>query len=1028
MTQDKPGDRLITALSALSSTDSLSGRLSLLKDIPDRDELYRNENHKLLHLRYIVAQLSRRDRAFPDNPSQLALLIDNALEESAGAELGKKLVALRGYALQRQIVVDLPVLDGELPPPDLSAEIFEGEDRHLHTTLSLTGAQLQTLLEQLLPLLRRPDVALVDGLITSQGEQLALDPAQADALGKYLAAKPLADAGEREAAYLLRLCLDAGQRRMHSRYVHLSGGYRPVAELSSSYSRILIRGEGAERTVERVRLDDIRQALDEHPVFILLAQPGAGKTTVLQRLALEMALKRLQKGGDSLLPLFVRMADQGEDESPLDFLARSWLEEAPWLHTDFKRELIRGLQQGRLCLLCDALNEARREKYRERMQAWATFAHELPTGNRLVFTCRTQDYSGELAVQQVEVDPLNPAQIEDFARLYLGAEQGAALWDELSNAHRDLLELATIPYYLLLMTEAYAAAGALPRHRAGLFAGFVARLLHREGMDNRHSEWIEPAAQSLALGRLAFAMQTLGTGTQVESERARTAIPPSVKLEGQTVATPPETILRLGAAANLLALPDGNRVRFVHHLLQEYFAAEEMLRRFDGGEELTGLWRVPSLAKEMPEAVRGADDPLPEPPTSGWEQTTILASGLYPALIDAVQPVNPALVARCLLELGKDADVARVQTSQTALLERLGNVAIHLRSRMEAGLLLGRLGDPRFPVETFNGVKVILPPMVEIPAATATIGSAWWDFRASADEKPRHKVELAAYAIGRYPVTNAEYACFIAAGGYEEERYWGMRGSLWVKWEPMPDVVDPVDWWTRTWQRRKEDPDEIAANVKSGVLTEAEAQLWRHLITMSKEAAVCIFRTWPREMGTVRAPHFWQEAAWNNPSQPVVGVCWYEATAYANWLAEVTGTAYRLPTEPEWEWAARRGGRLFPWGRVWDETRLNSLEGQVRRTTPVGIYPQGITPDGIHDMAGNIFEWTATRAVVYPYDQNYDLNTDLEVLSARNMCIARGGGWQADRKRVRCASRQAIDSMLLRFTNLGYRLATGISP
>ena len=125
----------------------------------------------------------------------------------------------------------------------------------------------------------------------------------------------------------------------------------------------------------------------------------------------------------------------------------------------------------------------------------------------------------------------------------------------------------------------------------------------------------------------------------------------------------------------------------------------------------------------------------------------------------------------------------------------------------------------------------------------------------------------------------------------------------------------------------------------------------------------------------VKEPRYWQDAAFNNPSQPVVGICWYEAIAYANWLAAVTGQPYRLPTEPEWEWAARRGGRQFPWGSGWDTTRLNSLEGddRVMRTTPVGAYPQGATPDGIYDLAGNVWEWTATRYANYPYQSAANL-------------------------------------------------------
>ncbi len=883
---------------------------------------------------------------------------------------------------------------------DVRARNFIGRDQY-NIEFHFSGAQLQGSLDQLLPLLRRADVTMADGVVSSRNDSLAIGSAQADALVAYIAAQPLADVQAREEAYLVRLCLDAGLRRIYSRYVPLSGGYRPLRELSPTYSRILVRGDGPQRTIERVRLDDIRQALDEHPAFILLAQPGAGKTTVLQRLALEIALARLQEGGESRLPLFVRFASQKPDEAPLDFLARVWQEEAPGLHTDAKGEIAIALRQGRLCLLCDALNEARRENYQQRMQEWADFARRLPTGNRLIFTCRSQDYSGGLAVQQVEVDPLSPEQIQEFARLYLGQEKGAALWRELKSAHTDLLELAAIPYYLLLMTEAYAAAGALPKHRAALFADFVQRLFQRE-MEKHHADWIDATAQHLALSRLAFAMQELGTGTQVEIAWALAAIPPSVRVEWQTVATAPETILRLGTAANLLALPDGGSLRFIHHLLQEYFAAEEMLRRKATGTDLSALWKVPSRVEEMPAAERGQWDPLPEPPTSGWEQTTILASGLYPALIDAVQPVNPALAARCLLELGDDGDAAQKERSQKALLERLGNVAIHLRSRMEAGLLLGRLGDPRFAVETVNGVKVILPPTVEIAGGRAEIGSDARDAEADDNERPRHSVELAAYAIGRYPVTNAEYACFMQAGGYEEERYWSAGGKHWLKGEPVPGEDDPADYWIRTWRRFKDDPAEIGRWVQRGWMTERDADnTWRILITWTEEQIVAQVREWYPQGVAVREPRFWTDSAFNNPSQPVVGVCWYEAVAYANWLAEVTGQPYRLPSEAEWEWAARRGGRIFPWGEGWDETKLNSLEGRVMRTTPVGAYPLGATPDSIHDLAGNVWEWTASRYAAYPYKPD----ADLENLDAVGSRIARGGGWSANRKMVRCAYR-----------------------
>ena len=82
------------------------------------------------------------------------------------------------------------------------------------------------------------------------------------------------------------------------------------------------------------------------------------------------------------------------------------------------------------------------------------------------------------------------------------------------------------------------------------------------------------------------------------------------------------------------------------------------------------------------------------------------------------------------------------------------------------------------------------------------------------------------------------------------------------------------------------------------------------------------------------------------PNQPVVGVNWYEAMAYAAWLSSVTGQAYRLPTEAEWEWAARRSVRRYPWGNDWDADRCNWRGSRLNRGNPVGVYPHGATPDG----------------------------------------------------------------------------------
>jgi len=93
---------------------------------------------------------------------------------------------------------------------------------------------------------------------------------------------------------------------------------------------------------------------------------------------------------------------------------------------------------------------------------------------------------------------------------------------------------------------------------------------------------------------------------------------------------------------------------------------------------------------------------------------------------------------------------------------------------------------------------------------------------------------------------------------------------------------------------------------------------------------------------------------------PVVNVSWNEANGYAAWANK------RLPTEAEWEMAARgTAGRLYPWGDVWKEGRGNVRSGREARLVRVGSFPGGASPDGILDLSGNVWEWTADKPMRY---------------------------------------------------------------
>ena len=157
----------------------------------------------------------------------------------------------------------------------------------------------------------------------------------------------------------------------------------------------------------------------------------------------------------------------------------------------------------------------------------------------------------------------------------------------------------------------------------------------------------------------------------------------------------------------------------------------------------------------------------------------------------------------------------------------------------------------------------------------------------------------------------------------------------------------------------------------------------------------------------VTQPSFWNDSQWNTPKQPVVGVTWYEAVAYCRWLSAQTGHPFRLPSEAEWEKAARgTDGRIWPWGNTWAKGRANTSEAGINRTTPVGQYPAGASPYGALDMAGNVYEWCATVwRKLYPYSVEDEWTTAYLKEKNENSFgtnrVYRGGSWNNDRTYAR---------------------------
>lgn len=229
------------------------------------------------------------------------------------------------------------------------------------------------------------------------------------------------------------------------------------------------------------------------------------------------------------------------------------------------------------------------------------------------------------------------------------------------------------------------------------------------------------------------------------------------------------------------------------------------------------------------------------------------------------------------------------------------------------------------------------------------------------DKKEKAQIDKD-YWIGKYLVTNAQYRRFIDAKGYENRSLWSEKGWAW------------------------------------------------------------------RDKKEIQFPCYWEDRKWANPLSPVVGVSYYEAEAYCCWSqsqmranpavfglpADQAGALIcRLPSNDEWERAARgQDGREYPWSGKFLATKANSGESwqsadnEESGTTAVNAFPQGESPAGLFDCAGNVWEWTSST------DEDGDP-------------FIRGGAWGNAAEGLRCAFRNgSLPDLRLNF--LGFRVVLSV--
>ncbi|CAM2995684.1 ergothioneine biosynthesis protein EgtB [Skermania piniformis] len=281
------------------------------------------------------------------------------------------------------------------------------------------------------------------------------------------------------------------------------------------------------------------------------------------------------------------------------------------------------------------------------------------------------------------------------------------------------------------------------------------------------------------------------------------------------------------------------------------------------------------------------------------------------------------------------------------------------------------LSAPPPPVPDSGRVGPAISGEVVIPAGEFRMGTST-DPWALDNERPEHGVTVPAFAIDRAPVTNQQYLGFIDDDGYGRAELWSERG----------------------WAHRQ------AAGLTAPQFWERDSDgSW-----------------WRRRFG-IRTPL--------RLHQPVLHVCWFEAEAYARWAGR------RLPSEAEWEKAARwdpASGRVsrYPWGEAEPDRTHANLGQRHLEPADVGAYPAGVSATGVHQLIGDVWEWTASTFAPYPGFVAFPYDEYSAVFHGGDYRVLRGGSFGTDQVACRGTFRN-WDHPIRRQIFAGFRLARDLS-
>jgi hypothetical protein len=637
--------------------------------------------------------------------------------------------------------------------------------------------------------------------------------------------------------------------------------------------------------------------------LVILGDPGAGKTTLMKYFALTFAKKeaaqRLNISGD-LLPILVPLRNVEMNESFLKSICRQVEGYDLNLSEAFFRDR---LERGKAIVLLDGLDEVADETARKEMCQWIHRAR-LGFGKcPFIVTSRFSGYRGDVRLPgtYLELNMLDFSldDVQQFLHGWYKAVE-TALHDDSNIWRTRAMNAAEELYTRLAENETYQKLAINP-----LMLQLIA-LVHYDykNVPDRRVELYQQCIDLL----LQKWDQAKGLKTLLTAKEARQVLQPLAlwlhSKENRRQATFDELLEQIqphvqrvkpgvDAKMVLTSMRDRSGV-FVGFGTEIYGFQHHSFQEYLTAEEIRNTGSVDTLVDHFDE--------------SWWREPTLLALGLD----------NPSIFKQFMTSYLN----SQKSTGATAdFMVRCVNEALV----KEEAPLIEVLSDPEQNWQTRYNALLGLEVIGSEAAKEATM-TALYD----TDSRIALKAEDLA-----------------------------VRWNLVIVYEKVEDIDQQTGYALRIFNDFEQQAEYILIPGGEYVVGEVKKNVKVNPFYLAKFVVTNRqYRKFVEETG-YREPSYWKNKRFYGDEQPVVTVSWDDTQAYCKWLnrSSVDGHTYRLPFEAEWEWAAGRGDRKYPWGNEEPKPELANYAGNVGQTTPVGNYPAGATPDGLMDMAGNVFEW-----------------------------------------------------------------------